>query len=69
MSEPLIVIRRLTLYILRSKFEFSFAAPIYFLQKKWGEVDKISSKFILCDHVLNSQTTLFYKSLILQGEI
>ena len=25
-----------------------------FLQKKWGEVNKISSKFILCDHVCNS---------------
>ena len=29
-------------------------ALIHFIQKKWGEVDKISSKFILCDHVLNS---------------
>ena len=37
-----------------NKFEFSFVAPIHFLQKKWGEVDKISSTFILCDHVLNS---------------
>ena len=44
----------LTLYTLRSKFEFSFVAPIHFLQKQWGEVDKISSKFILCDHVRNS---------------
>ena len=40
--------------ILRSKFEFSFVATIHFLQKLWGEVDKISSKFILCDHVHNS---------------
>ena len=39
---------------LRSKFEFSFAFPIHFLQKHWGEVEKISSKFILCDHVCNS---------------
>ena len=46
--------RRLTLYILRSKFEFSFVAPIYFLQTKWGEVDKISSKFVFCDHVRDS---------------
>ena len=38
----------------RSKFEFSFVAPIHFLQKWWGEVDKISSKFIICDHVRNS---------------
>ena len=44
----------LTLYTLRSKFEFSFVAPIHFLQKKWGEVDKISSKFFLCDNVHNS---------------
>ena len=40
-----------------------FVASIDFLQKKWGEVDKISIKFILCDHVL------FYEALILQGEI
>ena len=38
----------------RSKFEFSFVAPIHFLQKYLGEVDKISNKFILCDHVRNS---------------
>ena len=44
----------LTLKTLRSKFEFSLVAPIQFLQKKWREVDKISIKFILCDHVLNS---------------
>ena len=44
----------LTLKTLRSKFEFSFVAPIHFLQKWWGEVDKISSKFIICDHVCNS---------------
>ena len=25
-----------------NKFEFSFVAPIHFLQKKWGEGDKIS---------------------------
>ena len=36
------------------KIEFSFVAPIHFLQTQWGEVDKISSKFILCDHVRNS---------------
>ena len=34
-----------------------------------GEVDKISSKFILCDHVGNSHDNLFYTALILQGEI
>ena len=39
---------------LRLKSEFSFVAPIHFIQKQWGEVDKISSKFILCDHVCNS---------------
>ena len=44
----------LTLETVRSKFEFSFVAPIHFLQKKLGEVDKISSTFILCDHVRNS---------------
>ena len=38
----------------RSKYEFSFVAPIYFLQKLWGEVDNISDKYILCDHVCNS---------------
>ena len=38
----------------RSKFQFSFVAPIHFLQKYLGEVDKISSKSILCDHVCNS---------------
>ena len=46
--------RGLTLKTLRSKYEFSFAGTIHFLQKLWGEVDKISSKFILCDHVRNS---------------
>ena len=44
----------LTLQTLRSKFEFSFVAPIHFLQKQWGEVDKISNEFMLCDHVHNS---------------
>ena len=44
----------LTLQTLRSTFEFSFVTPIHFLQKQWGEVDKKSSKFILCDHVHNS---------------
>ena len=39
---------------LRSKFEFSFVAPIPFLQKYWGDVDKMSSKCILCDHVCNT---------------
>ena len=32
----------------------SFVAPIHFLQKLRGEVDKISNKFILCDHVRSS---------------
>ena len=41
-------------YTQRSKFEFSFVAPIHFLHKQWGEVFKISSKFMLCDHVCNS---------------
>ena len=49
----------LTLLTLRSKFEFSFVAPIHFLQKQWGEVDKISSKFVLCDHVCNSHDQEF----------
>ena len=44
----------LILETLRSKFEFSFVVPTHFLQKWWGEVDKLSSKFILCDHVRNS---------------
>ena len=44
----------LTLWNLRSKLLFSFVIPIHFRQKQWGEVDKISSKFILCDHVRNS---------------
>ena len=34
-----------------------------------GEVDKISSKFILCDHVRNSHDHSVSKVLILQGEI
>ena len=32
-----------------STTKFSFAAPIHFLQKSWGEVDKISGKFISCE--------------------
>ena len=55
--------RSLTLYTLRSKFEFSFVAPIHFPQKKWGEVDKISSKFILCEHVRNSQEQFVLQSI------
>ena len=43
-----------TLRTLRSKFEFSFVASINFRQKKLGEVDKMTSKIILCDHVRNS---------------
>ena len=31
----------------------SFVAPFYLLKKQRGEVHKISSKFILCDHVPN----------------
>ena len=27
---------------------------LHFLQKQWGEVDRISRKFILCDNVCNS---------------
>ena len=44
----------LYLKALGSKFKFSFVAPIHFPQKKWGEVDKISRKFVLCRHVRNS---------------
>ena len=50
----ILLCRYVTLETLRSKFEFSFVAPIHFLQKQLGEVDRISSKFILCDHVRNS---------------
>ena len=40
---------------LRSKFEFSFIASVHFLKEVAGEeVDKISSKFTLCDDVSNS---------------
>ena len=54
---------------LRSKFEFSFAAPIHFLQKQWGEVLKYqaNSSCVIMSVIL--MTTLFYKGLILQGEI
>ena len=38
-------------------------APIYFLQKKRGEVDKISSNFILCDHVRNSHDHSILQSI------
>ena len=48
---------------LRSKCRFSFVAPIHFLQKKWGEVDKISIKFILCDHVRNSHDHYVLQSI------
>ena len=53
----------LTLWTLRSKFEFSFVAPIHFLQKQWGEVDKISSTFIFCDHVHNSHVHSVLQSI------
>ena len=45
-----ITVSQISVYNLSSKFEFSFVAPIHFLQKLWGEVDEI----ILCDHVRNS---------------
>ena len=48
------VVYRLTLFTLRSKFEIAFVAPIHFLLKQWEDVDKISRKFILRDHVRNS---------------
>ena len=57
----------LTLQTLSSKFEFSFVASIHFLQKQWGEVDKISSKFILCDHVRNSHDHLVLQSIDIIG--
>ena len=46
-----------------SKFEFSFVALIHFLQKKWGEADKISRKFILYDHVCNSRDHSVLRSI------
>ena len=54
---------------LRSRFEFSFVAPIHFLQKQWGEVDKnqANSSCVIMSIIL--MTTLFYKALILRGEI
>ena len=57
----------LTLQTLRSKFEFSFVAPIHFLQKQWGEVDKISNEFILYDHVLNSHDHSVLQSIDITG--
>ena len=37
--------------------------PIHFLQKKWGEVAKITSKLILCDHVRNSHDHAVLQSI------
>ena len=56
-------------FTLRSKFEFSFVAPIHFLQKQWGELDKNqdNSSCVIMSVIL--MTTLFYKALILRGEI
>ena len=51
------------------KIEFSFVAPIHFLQTQWGEVDKISRKHDCMIMSIILMTTLFYKTLILQGEI
>ena len=45
-------------FILRSKFEFSFVAPI-----QWGEVDKISSHFISFDRVHNSHDLSVLQSI------
>ena len=36
------------------KIGILICCPIHFLSKQWGKVFKISSKFILCDHVRNS---------------
>ena len=46
-----------------------FVAPIHFLQKQWGEVLKYqaNSSCVIMSVIL--MTTLFYKGLILQGEI
>ena len=38
----------------RVKIEILICCPIHFLQKEQGGVDKALSKFILCDHVPNS---------------
>ena len=44
--------------------EFSSVAPIHFLQKWWGEVDKKSlTKFIFCDHVCNSHDRYVLQSI------
>ena len=45
------------------KFEFSFVAPIHLLQKYWGDIDTISSKLILCDHVRNSHDDSVLQSI------
>ena len=44
-------------------------ALIHFIQKKWGKVDKISSKFILCDHVHNSHDHFVLQSIDIAREI
>ena len=52
-------------YTLRSKFEFSFVALIYFLQKRWEKLTKYqaNSSCVIMSVIL--MTTLFYKALII----
>ena len=62
-SFPVTQASALTLYTPRSKFEFSFVAPSHFPQKLWEEADKISSIFILCDHVRDSHDHFVLQSI------
>ena len=45
-----------------------FCCPYSFPTEVVGEVDKMSSKFILRDHVSNSHDHSVLQALILQGE-
>ena len=51
------------------KTQILICYPYTFSIEEVGEFVEVSIRFIYCDHVLNSHDTLFYKALILRGEI
>ena len=66
---PLISSPQLTLQILTSKFKFPFVIPIHFNRSSGENLLKyeLDSSSVIMSLIL--MTTLFYKAVILQGEI
>ena len=58
-----------TLYTITSKFEFSLVTPIHSYRCSWEKLIKYQANSSCVIMSLILMTTLFYKALILQGEI